>query len=179
MALLVDNAMFVDVTATRDEESPFAGEGELRRPRASLPPDDASPRDVLHAMVAALKAGDQSVWNRLFAEWRFIPDAQRPIYYPFDPYPPGSRDEDWIRSQRRVLDTVCDVRVVWVDDPQVLQRGDEYPGAPRIEQVGAEIEHIGTFDGAFHAFNGSEVNRQWTLQRRNGGPWRITSRQSI
>ena len=34
-------------------------------------------------------------------------------------------------------------------------------------------------DGEFHAFNGSEVNRLWTLQRRNGGPWRISSRQSI
>jgi hypothetical protein len=78
-----------------------------------------------------------------------------------------------------MLDTVCDVRVVWVGGPQLLQTGDEYPGAPRIEQVDAELEHVGRFADEFHAFNGSEVNRLWTLQRRNGGPWRISSRQAI
>jgi hypothetical protein len=179
MAVLVDNAMFVDVSVIRNEESPFAGEDDIKRPRAALPADEATPREVLEAMVAAVKAGDQSIWNQLFAVWRFIPDDQRPIYYPFDPYTTGTRDEDWVRSQRRMLETVCDVRVVWVDDARVVQKGDEYPGAPRIEQAGAELEHIGDFDGEFDAFNGSEVNRLWTLQRRNGGPWRITSRQSI
>jgi hypothetical protein len=171
--------MFVDLSVIRGEESPFAGEDDIKRPRAVLPADDASPREVLDAMVAAVKAGDQRVWNQLFAVWRFIPDQQRPLYYPFDPYTPGTRDEDWIRSQRRLLDTICDVRVVWVDDGRVLQIGGEYPGAPRIEQVAAELEHIGQFGGDFRAFGGSEVNRQWTLQRRDGGPWRITSRQSI
>ena len=179
LAVLADTAMFVDLSVVRDHESPFAGEDDIKRARASLPPDAASPREVLEAMVAAVKAGDQSVWNQLFAVWRFVPDAQRPLYYPFDPYPPGTRDEDWIRSQRRMLDTVCDVRVVWIDNPRVLQIGDEYPGAPGMEQVDAELEHIGLADGEFHAFNGSEVNRLWTLQRRNGGPWRISSRQSI
>jgi hypothetical protein len=179
LAVLVDTSMFVDLSVVSNDESPFAGEDDIRRPRAVLPPADASPREVLEAMVAALKAGDQTVWNQLFADWRFVPDDQRPIDYPFDPHPPGTRDEDWIRSQRRMLETICDVRVVWVDDPRLLHRGDEYPGAPRMEQVGAELEHIGSFDGEFHAFNGSEVNRSWTLQRRNGGPWRISSRQSI
>jgi hypothetical protein len=179
IALLADNAMFVDLSVVREGESPFAGEDEIKRPRATPPPDAASPREVLETMVAALKAGDQNVWSQLFADWRFAPDDQRPIYYPFDPYIPGTRDEDWIRSERRMLETICDVRVVWVDDPRVLQKGDEYPGAPRIEHVSAELEHIGQFDGEFRAFNGSEVNRQWTLQRRNGGPWRISSRQGI
>ena len=179
VAVLADDAMFVDLSVVREDESPFAGEDDIRRPRATMPPDEASPREVLEAMVAALKAGDQGVWNQLFAVWRFLPDEQRPIYYPFDPYVPGTRDEDWIRSQRRMLETVCDVRVVWVDEPRMLQNGDEYPGAPRIEQVGAELDHIGEFDGEFRAFNSSEVNRQWTLQRRGGGPWRIATRQSI
>ena len=179
VAVLAGNAMFVDLTVVRDDASPFAGEDELKKQGATLPRDEATPREVLEALVAALKAGNQDVWNQLFAEWRFLSDEERPIYYPFYPYSAGSRDEDWIRSQRRVLDTVCDVRVVWVGDPRLLQPGNEYPGAPRIEEVRAELEHIGLFDGEYHAFNGSEVNRQWTLQRRNGGPWRITSQQGI
>ncbi len=180
MAVLAGDAMFVDLTVVRDEDiSPFAGEDELKKLSAALPPADATPRQVLEALIAALKAGDQTVWNQLFVDWRFLPDERKPIYYPFYPYPGGSRDEDWIRSQRRVLDKVCDVRVAWVGEPRLLQAGDEYAGAPRIEQVSAELEHIGLFDGEYHAFNGSEVNRQWTLQRRNGGPWRIASQQGI
>jgi hypothetical protein len=179
LAVLADMQMFVDVSVAREGGAPFAGEDEVTRARVELPPDGASPREVLEAMVAALKAGDQGVWNELFAVWRFVSDAQRPLYYPFDPYTPGSRDEDWIRSQRRMLEAVCDVRVVWVDTPRVLQTGDEYPGAPRIEHVDAELEHIGRFGDDFHAFNGSDVNRLWALQRRNGGPWRIVTRQAI
>ena len=179
LAVLADDAMFVDLSVERGDESPFAGEDDVTRPRVALPADGASPREVLETMVAALKAGDQQVWNELFAVWRFVPGAHRPLYYPFDPYPPGARNEDWIRAQRRMLETVCDVRVVWVGDVQVLQTGAEYPGAPRLEQVDAELEHIGRFDGEFRAFNSTDVNRVWTLQRRNGGPWRISSRQAL
>ena len=49
----------------------------------------------------------------------------------------------------------------------------------RIEQVRAELEHVGLFDGEYHAFNVVGVNRPWTLQRRDGGPWRISSHQGI
>jgi hypothetical protein len=179
VAVLAANAMFVDLTVLRDDGSPFAGEDQLKKHSAALPPDDATPAEVLAALIAALKAGDQSLWNQLFADWRFLPDDQKPIYYPFYPYPPGSRDEDWIRSRRLVLDTLFDVRVVWVGAPRLIQAGTEYEGAPRIEHVSAELEHIGFFDGEYHPFNSVDVNRQWTLQRRNGGPWRISSQHGI
>jgi hypothetical protein len=179
IGVLAGNAMFVDLTVVRDDVSPFAGEDQLHKQSAALPPDDATPRQVLEALIAALKAGDQGLWNQLFADWRLIPDEQKPIYYPFYPYPVGSRDEDWIRSRRLVLEKIFDVRVIWVGDPRLLQAGNEYQGAPRIEQVSAELEHIGFFDKEYRAFNGLEVNRQWTLQRRTGGPWRISSQHGI
>lgn len=179
LAVLVGNALFADLTVVRDDASPFAGEDQLKKLSAGLPPDDAGPRQVLEALIAALKAGDQDVWNPLFADWRFVPDDAKPIYYPFYPYPAGSRDEDWIRSRRHMLDKICDVRVHWIGEPRVLQQGNEYEGAPRIEQVEAELEHIGLFDGAYRAFNSLDVHRLWRLQRRNNGPWRISSPQGI
>jgi hypothetical protein len=83
-----------------------------------------------------------------------------------------------------MLELIADVRVVWLDEPQLLQKGDEYPGAPRIEQIHAELEHIGSFESGhgeneYRAFSSIEVNRLWTLQRRNNGPWRIASQQGI
>lgn len=179
LAVMIGNAMSVDLAVVHDGASPFAGEDRLRTLSAGLPPDTATPPQVLEALVAALKAGDQEVWNALFADWRFVADDDRPIYYPYYPYAVGSRDEAWIRSRRHALATICDVRVVWVSEPRVLQRGDEYEGAPRIEQVEAELDHVGLFDGEHRAFNSIDVNRLWTLQRRDDGPWRVSSQHGI
>ena len=179
LAALVGNAMFVDLSLVRGEESPFAGEDALKKQPSGLPAPHAAPREVLEALVAALKANDQATWNALFADWRLVTGEGRPLYYAYHPYPFASRDEDWIRSRRQLLDTIYDVRVVWLSETRVVLHGDEFEGAPRIDEVRAEIEHIGLFDGEYRAFNGAAVHRLWTLQRRDGGAWRISSYQGI
>jgi hypothetical protein len=179
VAVLAGGAMFVDLTVVRGDESPFAGEDSVQKLSAGLPPNDATPKQVLEGLIAALKAGEEDVWNSLYADWRFLPDEQQPLYYPYYPYPRGSRDEDWIRSRRLMHEQVCDVRVVWIGETRLLARGDEYEGAPRIEQVDAELEHIGHFAGEYRAFNAINVHRLWRLQRRNDGPWRISSHQGV
>ena len=78
----------------------------------------------------------------------------------------------------------CDARVVWVDDVVALTSGQEFDGAPKIEEVEAEIEHIGVVDPKaatpeYRAFKDVTVNRLWRLQRINGGPWRIASAQNL
>jgi hypothetical protein len=133
----------------------------------------------MEALVAALKAGDQKTWTALFAEWVNVPGEGQPLYYAYDPYPSGALNQDWIASRRLILEDVYDVRVVWVGDVMLALRGDEFPSAPRIEQVAVELEHIGKFDGEYRAFNELRVHRTWTVQRRNGGPWRVASRQGI
>ncbi|HKX39421.1 MAG TPA: hypothetical protein VJN20_12255 [Burkholderiales bacterium] len=177
LAALVGGAMFVDLTA--GDEPPFAGEAELKKHSSGVPADSASPREVLEALGAALKAGDQDTWNALFADWRLVVGGERPLYYAFSPYTRGSRDEHWVASRRFMLDKVCDVRVSWTDDARLVLRGDEFEGAPRIEEVRAEIEHVGLFDGEQRAFCVLGLHRSWTLQRRDGGPWRIASHQGI
>lgn len=72
-----------------------------------------------------------------------------------------------------------DVRVARVHRPCTVMSGKEFEGAPRVEQVIVEMDPIGFFDGEYRSFKDIEVHRVWTLQRVNGGPWRITSVQGI
>ena len=177
VAALVGGTVFVDAEVVVDGRSPFAGEDTIRAQPGGDIGDDATPRQVMEAMVNALKRADQAAWNGLFAEWRAVPDSDRPIWYPL--YHWNGRDEEWTRSRRLLLDTVLDARVAWVGDVRTVIRGDEAPGLPRIEEVPVELDHIGSFDGETRVFNNISVHRQWTLQRRDGGPWRIASRQSL
>ncbi|AKQ66821.1 hypothetical protein A176_003733 [Myxococcus hansupus] len=177
VAALIGGAVCVDVSDTREGGPFFAGEASLTHEALGAPADDASPREILEAMVAAVKHGDQATWNDLFADWRAVPDGQRPIYYPVWTW--NSRDSEWMRSRRLLLDKVLDARVHWMGDVNVVIRGDEAPGVPRIEEVELELDHVGLFEGEARTFNSVEVKRHWRFQRRNGGPWRIVSHQSL
>jgi hypothetical protein len=88
-------------------------------------------------------------------------------------------DDDFERSRANFSRRVWDARVAWVGEPRVITRGDEFPGASRVEEVEAEIEHIGQFDGEYRGFLDVNVHRWWTLQRIDNGPWRIATLQGI
>ncbi len=173
-----DEQMFVDLTAGQDGVCRYAGEETIMALESSLPPDDATPRLVLEALIAALYARDVETWFALFADWRVSIGEGRPIYYPYDPYAEANRDPHWDRSRRIVLEQTLAIRVPWVDEPRVVVE-DAIPDLPRIERVTAEFDHVGVFDGEYRAFNSAAVHRIWTLERRDGGPWRITSHQGI
>ena len=179
-AALMGEAMFVDLGVDHNGESPFAGELELKKQVSGLPGEKASPREVMEALVAALKAGDQETWKALFADWLNVPGEGQPLYYAFYPYPSASLAEDWIASRRLILDAVYDARVVWVSDLTVALRGDEFPGrAAYRASLDRARAHRPVSTAEYRAFNELRVHRTWTLQRRNGGPWRIASRQGI
>ncbi|MDY7225325.1 hypothetical protein [Hyalangium rubrum] len=175
-ATLGDKA-FVDLTIEQQGESPFAGEEELTKTHSALPPDTASPRQVIETMIAAIKAGDQATWTQLFVTWRASAlEDGRPLYYPHYPY---LLDEPWIHSCRLLSQRVSDVRVVWEGDVRLVAAENPRLGTPRIESVDVQVEHIGLFDGEYHAFTGVAVRPAWELQRLDGGPWRISSVQSL
>ena len=177
VAALVGEAMFVDLTVEKDGVSPFTGEEELMTPTAALAPDNATPRQVMQALVAALKEGELSIWKSLFADWSVLqlPDG-RPLIRADEVF---MTDSVWEDSRRRILKDVYGIEVVWVSDPRDVIASHDFEGAPHIEEVTAEIDHIGSFDGEYRAFSLPSFNRFWTLQRVNGGPWRITSVQGI
>ncbi|MGE0432613.1 MAG: hypothetical protein AB7K09_11000 [Planctomycetota bacterium] len=177
VAVTVDGKMFVDLTVETDGESHFAGEDALRMPGSAMPADDASPREVMEAYVAAIKASDETTFKALYASFRAVPvENGRLLWYPWYGY---QLDRPYIRARQLIMEKICDARVLWVGDVRRISTGKEFEGAPLIDEVTVELEHIGQFDGEYRAFIGVETHRTWVLQRMNGGPWRITDGQDF
>lgn len=180
-ALMGDGAavMFVDLTVSTHGTSAYEGEAEVPTHPEPLPPDDASPTEVMQALIRALQWRDFSTWRQLFADWRLMRDDNgMPYYYPYDPYPDANLQAHWEQSRRLVLSQVHAVRVAWADDPEEVV-ADDIPDLPRIERAVVELDHVGCFDGTYRAFNSPALHRQWVLHRRDGGPWRISTHQGI
>jgi hypothetical protein len=172
--------MFVDLSSAQPQ---FAGEEGLVDDTPDLPPDDAPPAAVLTALIGAVKAGDIALWRALHADWEvgLIDDADgvpRRIIYPHCSPPQDARFEG---SRRSMAKRVAEVRVAWVGEPVSITDGSAFPGAFRIDEVAAKLDHIGddNGDGNYRVFADVTVSCDWRLQRVDGGPWRIATVQSI
>ena len=176
-AAMVGDAMFIDVSTPSSTEILFAGEAQFRHAGGAMPGDSTTPAEVMTALIAAIKHGDQPLWQSLFAVWyiSFLEDGRAIL----NPYEDRSLDEYWQASRQSVLGKVYGAAVVWTGDPRQIMTGKEFPGAPVVEEVDVEIEHTGQFDGEFRTFKDITVNRLWQLQRRGGGPWRVSSVQNL
>ena len=84
---------------------------------------------------------------------------------------------DYTRARNLLLHKVSHVEPVWESDPRVLF--EAFEGVPKVEQVSVLVDHIGPFDDGDYVFCTNELTRQWQLQRRDGGPWRIASRNGL
>lgn len=177
IGVTIGGAMFVDLRVDKGGVSPFAGEDALV---VTAPPplrEDASPRQVMEAWVAALEAGEEATWKGLYATWEAEDWKEEGVLY--HPYDPPRLDEEWIRARRLILDKVYDVRVIYVSDPRRVLTGKEFPKAPVIDEVTVEVDHVGKFGAEYRAFTDVNVHRVWLLQRRDGGPWRIASDEGV
>jgi hypothetical protein len=173
----VGDQMFVDLTKS-GSAAPFAGEETLvKLPDARLG-KDASPAQVMAAFVAAIKNDDEQTWKQLFATWRAVKwrDDGSVIWYP---YYESNLGDAWIDSRRLILDRVYDARVIYVSDVVRIMTGNQLPHGPVVEQVTVELDHVGRFDNEYRAFDGVAVHRVRTLQRVDGGPWRIASTEGL
>jgi hypothetical protein len=92
---------------------------------------------------------------------------------------PQLREAGWEDGRRFILDDVYDVRVVWTGDVREVSTGMDFEGAPKVEEVDAEVVPVGLVDGEYRAFVKIGLAPVWQLQRVDGGPWRITSNQPI
>jgi hypothetical protein len=171
-ALVGDGAMFVDLTERYGADSRFAGEEELTRPSVPATDADSSPKQVLESFFSAIKDGDEASWRGCFADWSafFLDDGRIRIH----PYSPRTSSLEWESARRHVLKDVYGIAVVWEGETRDLATGEEYAGAPRLQEVEIWIEHIGLFDGQYRAFTSPFYHRRWRLQRLNGSPWRIS-----
>jgi hypothetical protein len=171
---MAGDKMFVDLTVVQDGTSPFAGEEGLTRLGEAALPDHAPVRRVMEAWVEALKRGEEKVWRSFYAPWRADRWWDGSVNYsPFEER--RSLESEWVRARRLILGKVFHAQVVYVGDVRRIMTGREFAGAPVIDEVQVELEHVGQFEGEYRAFTSVAVNRPWTLQRRGNGPWRIAS----
>lgn len=174
----IGDRMFVDLTVQDGKRSRFAGEAALLTAGEPRLAAGATPVQVMEAFVRAVKAGQEETWTGLFATWRAERRAGYVAYLPSVPLP-RTLPSTWVTARNLILDRVHDVRVVWVGDVEKLMTGKEHAGAPVVEQIAIEVDHVGKLDGEYRTFSTVAVNRRWLLQRVNGGPWRIATIQGI
>lgn len=172
VALRITGNFFIDIS-----QEAFAGETALKIADLTIPSVETSASDVMRTLVAAVKNGNAEVWRSLYADWTAVGGEGPPYYQPFNPY--NNWESDWARARNVILNKVMHVEPLWESDPRVIMTGKEFEGAPKIEQVMVEMNHVNRFDDGDHVFTNVEVRRVWTLQRRDGGPWRIASRNTI
>lgn len=174
LAVRVPGHFFADVTG---QAASFAGAEHATARGTATPKDDASASDVMRAYVQAVKTGDEKLWLALYADWVAWSGEGRPYYRPFEPY--KNYTSDYTRARNLMLHKVAHVEPVWESEPRVILRGDEFDGAPQVEQVQLIMDHVGQFDDGSHVFCTNELTRVWQLQRRDDGPWRITTRNVL
>jgi len=175
-AMVGGDEVFIDL---RTSPPRFAGE-EVLSAFASIVRDDTSPASVIEAMIQAIKTGDDKTWTSLFAPWKVMSGkGGRTIIDPSYSADTSRFMSDWERSRRLIMGEVYDARVDKVEKVRrVLERSTEN-GLPNVDQVVIWVDHYGLFDDEYRAFQNINVHREWTLQRLDEGPWRITSIQSL
>jgi len=177
-----DGDLFVDLREPLPAEgaarevgrSPFVGEEALAGVDVPELTDDASPADVVTAMIQAVKWADEATWRSVFADWRlFSRFSGPPIVDLAFGWPDSNFTREWGEARKQIQDAVYDVRVARVDRVRTLREPGLDDGGPAVDQVDVFVDHVGLFDGEYRTFVDSRVHRRWRLQRLDGGPWRV------
>jgi hypothetical protein len=174
-----DGELFVDLRNVKaaNDVAKFAGEDQLASNAYSRQiPDDATPAQVIEAMIHAIKFADEEGWKKLFASWRVFTKGDMTIVDSSYNPAPVALQRDWEFSRKLVNDKVHDARVSRATPIRVLTHGGSNP---KVEQVTVYIYHVGQVAGQYMAYSDIEVKRVWNLQRINGGPWRIVESQHL
>ncbi|HKU49126.1 MAG TPA: hypothetical protein VJP79_04185 [Nitrososphaera sp.] len=162
----------------RPEPPKFAGEDQLSSFEPITLDASAGPEQVIEAMISAVKLGDDKTWQGLFADWQIVTGAggREAIDFAYVPRPSVFADL-WEQSRKNILGEVLDARVERVEQvKRVLERSSDLP---EVEQVRVWVDHFGKFDSEVRAFKNLYVNREWLLQRLDGGPWKIVTLQHL
>ena len=178
-----DGEFFIDL---RNLDKPeFAGESAINKFDKVVLSDEASPEQVITAMIQAIKLGDEKTWKSLFANWRVVTLDSKSAIFDGSYVPPSSvLFTAWEHSRRFIMGEVCDARVEKVGRirrivSQGQGEGDKW--MPAVDEVNVFVDHYGPpdKDGKYRTFVNLYVERRWTLQRLDSGPWRITSVQHL
>lgn len=177
-----DGEFFVDLQdADKDkEEIKFAGQEKVNQFAPIKLKDDASPAQVIEAMIEAVKLAHEEAWKSLFATWRTHLYWENHVVFDPSYVPRGSFPGAWEQSRRLISDRVYDVQVDKTNTVRrIIHKDDEF-GFPDIDEVDVFVDHYELAEsGRYRTFLDVNVRRRWTLQRLDEGPWRITTVQAI
>ena len=176
-----DGELFVDLqNADGDEDLKFAGQEKIDQFAPIMLKDDASPAQVMDAMIDAVKLAHRKAWMDLFATWRAFLYWENHVAFDPSYMPRGSFPGAWKQSRRLISGRVYDVRVDKVSTVRRIIEKDAEVGLPAVDEVDVFADHYELRDdGKYGTFLDVNVSRKWTLQRLDKGPWRITTVQVI
>jgi hypothetical protein len=129
----------------------------------------------MNAFFHCLKIGEEDDWRAFFASWDASRWDDRVYFYALRGADDRVLADEWVRARRLLEGKVVEVRPVWESEVQPLLSATDIEGAPSVEQVWVEVDHVSEFEGELRAFADASVHRMWTLQRLDGGPWRIAA----
>ena len=179
-----DGEFFVDLRnadiTNNDDEIKFAGQEKINQFIPIGVKDDASPQQVIEAMIDTVKIVHEKAWKSLFATWRAKMYWENHVTFDPSYVQRGSFPGAWEQSRRLISDRVYDVRVDKTNTVRrILQKDDEF-GFPDIDEVDVFVDHYELAEnGKYRTFLDVNVRRKWTLQRLDEGPWKITTVQPI
>ncbi|MDQ1281170.1 MAG: hypothetical protein QG670_2434 [Thermoproteota archaeon] len=169
--------LFVDLMKPNQEgKFEFAGEMLISQFNILSPVNDALPSEVVEAMIRAIKFADEKLWKSLFAASRvMILDNGHAIYDPSSNPSNSALSFAWEYSRKYIMSEVYDARVSRIGPVRRILLKDESKGLPDADEVYVFVDHYGLFENEYRSFVNMNVNRRWSLQRLNNGPWKITS----
>lgn len=174
-----DGEFFVDLQ-NKDKEIKFAGQEKVNQFAPVKIEKDASPVQVIEAMIEAVKLGHEKAWKNLFATWRAYLYWENRVAFDPSYIPRGSFPSAWEQSRRLITDRVYDVRVDKTNTVRRIIKKDEEVGFPDVDEVDVFVDHYELSENEkYRTFLDVNVRRKWTLQRLDEGPWRITTVQVI
>jgi hypothetical protein len=172
-----EDECFIDLTAAQTQ---FAGESVLSFKDLVEVKPESVPEDVIKAMITAVKLGDYSSWKKLFADWQILLGIEGfQVINRYYRIPEATSQSNWEFSRRLILGEVYDTRISRIAPVRRIIRRDPEKDWPDVDEINVFVDHFGLFDGEYRSFNSTKVNRVWSLQRLDLGPWKITSVQHL
>jgi hypothetical protein len=172
-----ENECFVDLRAAPLR---FAGEDALAQLDGPRLPENPGPGDIIRAMIAAVKTGDEKTWRDLFVRWHVVTGDRGFPVIDWSWIPTGAvLASSWEASRRLITGPVYDARICREGRIRCLAAGNAAGGTPAIDETTVIVDHYGLFDGEYRSFSNTSVNRVWVLQRIDRGPWKIATVQHL
>jgi hypothetical protein len=176
--------VFIDLRDFAPGSAPaFAGEEGLTG--VSLPPlsSQSSPSDAFRLFVEHIKYSNFDAWREMFRTWQLASwMGPRPVLIFYGGMPERESAGKWDTSRAAVLTIVYDIEIVREGPVRTVYEGaglEDSTKTARVEESEVVVRPVGKVKGEFRTVNIGPFKRKWTLQRLNGGLWKVANENSL